>query len=138
MIHNYSLIIIKYKNKYLLYDDQRWKCKLFINYKTVNKDNDQHLINFISKDLEINNSLISCKYITSKIQRKYSISHNEYRTYNHSLYLVTLSSLPTIMKNNDFIIKNKLYYWMTMNEMLNDKNIKEKNLEVVEFVKNTI
>lgn len=22
MIHNYSLIIIKYKNKYLLYDDQ--------------------------------------------------------------------------------------------------------------------
>ncbi|MCB8539987.1 MULTISPECIES: hypothetical protein [Faecalibacillus] len=82
--------------------------------------------------------MISCKYITSKIQRKYSISHNEYRTYNHSLYLVTLSSLPTIMKNNDFIIKNKLYYWMTMNEMLNDKNIKEKNLEVVEFVKNTI
>lgn len=51
MIHNYSLIIIKYKNKYLLYDDQRWKCKLFINYKTVNKDNEQHLINFISKDL---------------------------------------------------------------------------------------
>lgn len=30
------------------------------------------------------------------------------------------------MKNNDFIIKNKLYYWMTMNEMLNDKNIKRK------------
>lgn len=25
MIHNYSLIIIKYKNKYLLYDDERWK-----------------------------------------------------------------------------------------------------------------
>ena len=79
MIHNYSLIIIKYKNKYLLYDDQRWKCKLFINYKTVNKDNEQHLIN-------------SRKYITSKIQRKYSISHNEYRTYNHSLYLVTFTN----------------------------------------------
>lgn len=68
MIHNCSLIIIKYKNKYLLYDDQRWKCKLFINYKTVNKH----------------------------------------------------------------------YYWMTMNDMLNDKNIKEKNLEVVEFVKKEI
>lgn len=92
MIHNYSLIIIKYKNKYLLYDDQRWKCKLFINYKTVNKDNEQHLINFISKDLEINTSLISRKYITSKIQRKYSISHNEYRTYNHSLYLITFTN----------------------------------------------
>ena len=92
MIHNYSLIIIKYKNKYLLYDDQRWKCKLFINYKTVNKDNEQHLINFISKDLEINTSLISRKYITSKIQRKYSISYNEYRTYNHSLYLVTFTN----------------------------------------------
>ena len=138
MIHNYSLIIIKYKNKYLLYDDQRWKCKLFLNYKTVNKDNEQHLINFISKDLETATSLISCKYITSKIQRKYSISHNEYRTYNHSLYSVTLSSLPTIMINKNFIIKNKHYYWMTMNDMLNDKNIKEKNFEVVEFVKNKI
>lgn len=138
MIYNYSLIIIKYKNKYLLYDNQRQKCKLFINYKTVNKDNEQHLINFISKDLEIDTSLISCKYITSKIQRKYSISHNEYRTYNHSLYLVTLSSLPTIMKTNAFIIKNKHYYWLTMNDMLNDKNIKEKNLDVVEFVKKEI
>lgn len=128
MIHNYSLIIIKYKNKYLLYDDQRWKCKLFINYKTVNKDNEQHLINFISKNLEIDISLISYKYITSKIQRKYSISHNEYKTYNHSLYLVTLSFLQTIIINNDFIIKNKHYYWMTMNMISNDKSIKEKNL----------
>ncbi|MFR4707680.1 hypothetical protein DW660_00540 [Coprobacillus sp. AM23-9LB] len=82
--------------------------------------------------------MISCKYITSKIQRKYSISHNEYRTYNHSLYLVTLSSLPTIMKTNAFIIKNKHYCWLTMNDMLNDKNIKEKNLDVVEFVKKEI
>ena len=128
MIHNYSLIIIKYKNKYLLYDDQRWKCKLFINYKTVNKDNEQHLINFISKNLEIDISLISYKYITSKIQRKYSISHNEYKTYNHSLYLVTLSFLQTIIINNDFIIKNKHYYWMIMNMISNDKSIKEKNL----------
>ena len=128
MIHNYSLIIIKYKNKYLLYDDQRWKCKLFINYKTVNKDNEQHLINFISKNLEIDISLISYKYITSKIQIKYSISHNEYKTYNHSLYLVTLSFLQTIIINNDFIIKNKHYYWMTMNMISNDKSIKEKNL----------
>ena len=128
MIHNYSLIIIKYKNKYLLYDDQRWKCKLFINYKTVNKDNEQHLINFISKNLEIDISLISYKYITSKIQRKYSISHNEYKTYNHSLYLVTLSFLQTIIINNNFIIKNKHYYWMTMNMISNDKSIKEKNL----------
>ena len=128
MIRNYSLIIIKYKNKYLLYDDQRWKCKLFINYKTVNKDNEQHLINFISKNLEIDISLISYKYITSKIQRKYSISHNEYKTYNHSLYLVTLSFLQTIIINNDFIIKNKHYYWMTMNMISNDKSIKEKNL----------
>ncbi len=77
MIHNYSLIIIKYKNKYLLYDNTR---------------KEEHLINFISKDLEINTSLISRKYITSKIQRKYSISHNEYRTYNHSLYLVTFTN----------------------------------------------
>ena len=78
--------------------------------------------------------MISCKYITSKIQRKYSISHNEYRTYNHSLYLVTLSSLPTIMKTNAFIIKNKHYCWLTMNDMLNDKNIKEKSYNEETFI----
>ena len=42
------------------------------------------------------------------------------------------------MINSDLIIKNKHYYLMTINEMLNNKNIKEKNLEVVEFVKKEI
>lgn len=42
------------------------------------------------------------------------------------------------MKKDNFVINNKYYYWMTMDEMLSDSNIKEKNLEVVYFVKDSI
>jgi len=42
------------------------------------------------------------------------------------------------MKKDNFVINNKHYYWMTMDEMLSDSNIKEKNLEVVYFVKDSI
>lgn len=42
------------------------------------------------------------------------------------------------MKNDNFVIKNKHYYWMTMEEILADSNIREKNLEVVYFVKEFI
>ena len=35
-------------------------------------------------------------------------------------------------------MEKQILHLMTINEMLNNKNIKEKNLEVVEFVKKEI
>lgn len=42
------------------------------------------------------------------------------------------------MKMIIFDIKNRHYYWMTMEEILAYSNIREKNLEVVYFVKEFI
>ena len=92
----------------------------------------------LEKDLQLDTSTINCEFVTSRTQEKYSVSHNENRIYNHNLYSITLSKLPAYMKKDNFVINNKHYYWMTMDEMLSDSNIKEKNLEVVYFVKDSI
>lgn len=136
--HRHSLVIIKNKDKYLLYDDERRQCKLFINYKTKDENNETAIKEALEKDLQLDTSTINCEFVTSRTQEKYSVSHNENRIYNHNLYSITLSKLPAYMKKDNFVINNKHYYWMTMNEMLSDSNIKEKNLEVVYFVKDSI
>lgn len=136
--HRHSLVIIKNKDKYLLYDDERWQCKLFINYKTKDENNETAIKEALEKDLQLDTSTINCEFVTSRTQEKYSVSHNENRIYNHNLYSITLSKLPAYMKKDNFVINNKHYYWMTMDEMLSDSNIKEKNLEVVYFVKGSI
>ena len=52
----------------------------------------------LEEDLQLDKSTINCEFITSKIQEKYSVSHNENRIYNHSLYYITISKLPNNMK----------------------------------------
>ena len=130
--HRHSLVITKNKDKYL------WQCKLFINYKTKDENNETAIKEALEKDLQLDTSTINCEFVTSRTQEKYSVSHNENRIYNHNLYSITLSKLPAYMKKDNFVINNKHYYWMTMDEMLSDSNIKEKNLEVVYFVKDSI
>lgn len=55
--------------------------------------------------------------------------------YNHRLYEVEFINIPKIMNENDFSIKSRHYYWMTISEMEKDDNIMKKNMEVVDFVK---
>lgn len=81
---------------------------------------------------------IKCSYVTSRIQEKYSVSHNENRIYNHRLYEVRISEFPENEKNDDFIVNKRHYYWMTLSDMQHDENIIKKNMEVVDFVKETI
>lgn len=138
--HNHSLIIIKnsapgIKTKYLTYYDERWDCKLFPNLKTADKDNEAFIISNLSNDLGIPKKEIKCKYISSRVQEKYSVSHNENRVYNHRLYEVEFKNIPKIMNKNDFSINSRHYYWMTISEMEKNDNIMKKNMEVVDFVK---
>ena len=136
--HNHSLVIIKHSEHYLLYDDERWQCKLFLNYKTQKVNNEQFILNAVSKDLDIDVSSLSCQYIASRIQEKYSVSHNENRVYNHKLYIMTIQPLLPMMEKDNFVINNKHYYWMTLDDMMNDSDIQEKNSEVVEFVRDMV
>lgn len=56
------------------------------------------------------------------------------RTYNHRLYEVSISNFPEIMRNDNFMLNGKHYYWMSIDDMRKDKEIIKKNLEIVELV----
>lgn len=140
--HNHSLVAIRdtfdEENRFLVYYDERWDCKLFLNYKTADQNNEDVIIDRISADLGIDKRKILCNYITSRVQEKYSVSHQENRVYNHRLYEVMVSKYPEKMKKDNFVVNGKHYYWMSVTEMEKDENIMGKNREVVDFVKEKI
>lgn len=97
--HKHSLVAIQFpdtsaEKKYLVYYDERWDCKLFLNYKTVDRADEESVINKVSADLNVDKSQINCRYISSKVQEKYSESHQENRIYNHRLYEIKIQVFP--------------------------------------------
>lgn len=139
--HNHSLICISRQSdtkEFLVYYDERWDCKLFLNYKTQEHNNEAYILDCVSDNLGIDRHILNCRYITSRVQEKYSVSHKENRIYNHRLYEVYMSNMPSDFMNMDFVVNNIHYYWMTIADMEKDSNILEKNIEVVDFVKEVI
>ena len=65
--HKHSLVAIQFpdtsaEKKYLVYYDERWDCKLFLNYKTVDRADEESVINKVSADLNVDKSQINCTY----------------------------------------------------------------------------
>ena len=50
------------------------------------ENNEAALKEQVSVDLNLNSGDITCNYVTSRVQEKYSVSHQETRVYNHRLY----------------------------------------------------
>ena len=138
--HNHSFVIIKESfndnmKRFLLYYDEKWDCKLFLNYKTQERGDEAAIIANVVKELKLNQKEVKCRYITSKLQEKYSVSHRENRIYNHRLYELQVNRFSEQEMEKDFVVNGKHYYWMSIEEMEKDDNIRNKNLEVVDFVK---
>lgn len=124
--------------RFLVYYDERWDCKLFLNLKTVSGDNENAILEYLAASLQIPRKELKAKYLTSRVQEKYSVSHGETRVYNHRLYEVTIQEFAHNMKEADFSVNGVHYFWMTIPEMQKDKNIMDKNMDVVDFVNETI
>ena len=61
--HKHSLVAIQFpdtsaEKKYLVYYDERWDCKLFLNYKTVDRADEESVINKVSADLNVDKMII--------------------------------------------------------------------------------
>ena len=74
--HNHSIILIKdsfqkFPNRFLVYDDKRWGCKLFLNYKD-NSNNEDFIKKHLSGDLKIELEDIKLSYLGQRIHEKYS------------------------------------------------------------------
>lgn len=141
--HSHSIVLLKNTfqdrpNKYLVYYDARWDCRLFLNYKTYNdleRDVD-NIINHLQLDLQVDKEYIQGSFSFSKIHEKYSVSAQKNKCYNHSFYEYKISQFPELLKQSDFKIDGKHFYWMSIAEMEADPRIMEVNSDIVKMVKN--
>ena len=105
----HSIIIIKKDNRFLNYFDERWNMYLFPNIK--------------GNDIEeIKNKYNTDKvnYLFDRVHEKYSVSHDENRTYHHYFYEV------------DANIDGEYF---TLDELLNNEKVKENNSDIIGFIK---
>lgn len=140
--HRFSIVAVKdtfnqYPNRFLLYYDERWKCKFFFSYKTVDNDAD-NIITKLSNELKVDRDNIKVEFKTEQIQEKYSVSHKENRVYDHRVYSVEISKFRNDITADEFEIDGKKYYWMTLQDMEKDQRIKEVNLDVVSLIKASV
>ncbi|WP_333882475.1 hypothetical protein [Holdemanella porci] len=84
--------------------------------------------------IQHNHSLVAIKDTFSVDSKRYLTYYDEKWTYNHRLYEVSISNFPEIMRNDNFMLNGKHYYWMSIDDMRKDKEIIKKNLQIVEFV----
>lgn len=140
--HAHAIIAIKdgfnkFPGRFLVYDDPRWGCRLFLNYPAKSTDrleNEKYLRTKLSEALKIPEEKISLQYRKTVTQEKYSGSHHEKRIYLHSYYTAEIRDFPDNEKENDFSIEGKSYHWMSIDEMLQDENIRKKNEDVIKEV----
>lgn len=137
-VHRHSIVLIKdtfseYPNKYLVYDDKRWGCKLFPNYHTTENldDNIENIRKHLSLDLKVPIEGIRGVFDFEEKHTKYSESHKEERLYLHDFYTFVVDGL----KPGDFEIDGREYFWLSLSEMEADENILKKNGDVIDFVK---
>lgn len=137
--HNHSIIVIKdtfneFSNRFLVYNDTKWDCKFFLNYKE-NNNNESYIKEHLSNELNIPGDCINLKYVTSKIHEKYSESDKMNKIYSHKFYLADIVDFSEILKKDVFEIDGRTYYWMSMSELESDQNVLKKNSDIVSYVK---
>lgn len=140
--HNHSIVAIRnsfneYPNKFLVYDDPNWKCKLFINYKD-NVNNESFIKDHIFRELKVDISKIKISYISQIIGEKVSGRDNKTKVYCHKLFLATIEEFPEFMKDDTFECDGRTYHWQTILELENDPTAMEKNSDIIRFVKENI
>ncbi|MCM1226037.1 MAG: hypothetical protein NC320_01255 [Clostridium sp.] len=139
-IHRFSIIAVRdefreFPKKFLLYYDERWDCDFFFSFKTVDGDNIREITENLSNELQIEQRYIRLDYKDVRVYSKYSVSDKIYKVYEHKLYFADISHFRDLLKNDYFEINGKKFKWMTIEQMEQDESIKNKNLDVVDFVK---
>lgn len=142
--HPHSIVLIKDQfkknsNRYLVYDDPRWGCKLFLNYHSMPNVNDdiKNIRTRLSQELKLDESNIQGAFLFEKIHEKYSPTANSIKEYKHDFYCYSLNDIPKKLQKDEFEIEGKKYSWMSIAEMENDKDIMTLNSDIVKFVKET-
>lgn len=137
--HNHSIIIVKdsfnkFPNRFLVYDDKVWECRLFINYNE-NENNEAFIKSHLSSELKVDISDITLKFTTMKIHEKLSQRDKINKMYCHKFYLADIKEFPQCAKDDTFTIGGKTYHWVTIEDLEADENAMAKNSDIISFVK---
>ena len=137
--HNHSIVVIRdsfnpFPNRYLVYEDKSWNCQFFLNYKE-NPNNEEFIRNHISRELKIGPDDIELSYVAQKLHEKYSESAKENKVYSHKFYLAEIKKFPDQMQKDSFKCDGKTYYWKSLAELEEDKNVQKKNMDILNYVK---
>lgn len=140
--HNHSIVIVKdafkkYPNRMLVYDDSRWRCRLFLNYKE-NPNNEIFIKEHLSRELKIELGDIKLTYLGQKVHEKFSESAKIQKVYSHKFYLATIEKFPSRMKQDSFECDGKQYHWMSVAELEKDGNVQKKNSDILGYVKEMV
>lgn len=133
--HDFSLVAVKRKDgKFLQKYDEDWKCWLFPYYRTTD-NNKADIEKQVEKELDIKCDI---SYITVAEHCKYSVKDEVYKRYKHKLYKVDLMDIPEHMIESKFELSTIRYKWMAIEEMEDNKEIMDKNDDIVAFVKKNL
>lgn len=143
--HPFSIVVIKdtyheFPNHFLLYRDHKWSCNFFLNYRTQSQE-DKNIAAIkarLSQELHIPEKDISLTKMGQVIQEKYAVKEEKKKVYDHSYYEAKIATFPKGLQGHDFVLDGKEFVWMTLEEMKNNKDIQEKNLDVVNQVSSFI
>ena len=143
ILHKFSIVAIKdtyqdFANRFLLYYDNAWKCWFFFSFHTEEYQNEEQLIQRLSNSLKIDKDYIKIRYISDRLQPKYSERDHQNKVYQHSLYQGVVNQFSDEMKQLEFTIDGVRYKWFTISEMEADSNIMKKNADLISFVKEKI
>lgn len=140
--HEFNIVTgtrkVHWVRHYLVYYDTRWDCWLFMNYKARHREYEaeNELKEALAKRFHVQEEYLYVHYLTAQRLEKYSVPHDEIRTYRHNYYelQIMVDPGPEHLLKKNFVVDGTKYAWMTEEELRNDKNTWEKNHEVLEYV----
>lgn len=137
--HSHSIVVIKdgfrdYPNRYLVYEDTRWNCQLFLNYKE-NPNNEDFIKRHISSELKIATEKIRLTYVSQKLHEKFSESAQRNKLYSHRFYLAEVSEYPEHLTQDSFECDGRTYYWRSIQELEKNERVQKVNSDILNFVK---
>ncbi len=144
--HPHSIVLIKdtfhsNDNRFLLYYDARWNCRLFLNYATITSDYEldmENIVRHLQMELKVSKNNLDGAFAFEKVHEKYSVSAKENRCYRHRFYRFLIKQFDEKIEQDSFEIDGKKFYWMSIAEMEQDKRIMEVNSDIVSMVKKAV
>lgn len=135
----YSLVAIMndfegdFANRVLLQFFQgKWQTYMFLSYRTALENDENNVISRVAASLKIERSCLSVKFLTEELcQPKYSPDRDAMVMYHNRYYQVSINGFSDILKQPEFTLDGVKYKWMTLDEMLEDSQIKKNNLDVL-------